>query len=311
MGMNKKLTMAALSLVLLASTGSLMMTRHSSQPSVVKASDHDDGETDIKTKNTNMTDMYVMREADLTGGTFGTGNGQNPNLIMAMYVNPRSIARQQYFFNQTANYTFHIGDVGTDRTNLTKRGSETLRLKFNFAGSNAANGTQNASVQVVPVTTTFDPTSGLPTAVTEGTATTQVLGGGIQAEPPGTIGSATGVIGNINTSPFNLNGQACTFFAGLREDTFTFDVSQFFRVRAFALGKGPAPVGGVVFRPHVPVGGWANNGTNPSLNNAAIDFPKDFNVLAIVLRIPVQALQATQGGTDTVFDVQGTIEVPQ
>ena len=64
-----------------------------SLPKALVASDHDDGEVDTKGRNLNLTDLYAYREKD-----------QNPNakdgdLILTMNTNPRSVARQQYFFS--------------------------------------------------------------------------------------------------------------------------------------------------------------------------------------------------------------------
>jgi len=56
----------------------------------VVASDHDDGETNIKSRNTNLTDLYVFREDWETNS-----NADQGNLIFAMNTNPRSLPRQQ------------------------------------------------------------------------------------------------------------------------------------------------------------------------------------------------------------------------
>jgi hypothetical protein len=74
-------------------------------PKHVVASDHDDGEVDTKGRNVNLTDLYVFREQD-----------QNPtagkdDLIFIMNTNPRSLARQQYYFSTNALYEFKITRV--------------------------------------------------------------------------------------------------------------------------------------------------------------------------------------------------------
>jgi hypothetical protein len=101
--------------------------------------------------------------------------------------------------------------------------------------------------------------------------------------------------GGILTTPINgrpilnrvdVKGQKLLLYAGLREDPFFFDVEQFFRVRAGALGLGPA----AVFR------------------HPGIDFTWGYNVLSIVVRVPVAYLQ--QGSGSTAFDVWTTISVP-
>jgi len=316
--MNKRFAMLLLVVFLTALTGTFLMNRSLT----VKASDHDDGETDIKTKNTNITDVYAMREKDIDPTADPTG----ANMILAMYVNPRSIARQQYFFNEHAFYTFHIGVVGPGHgaagviaqnapggggvADLTSRGREDIRLKFQFSGQNAAKGTQNFAMTFVPVTTTLN-AAGTPVTVTEGNPTTLLANGSVTTEIPG-IG--TGGNNNLTTPKFgtsatnngviapivnpvganaviNNNGNMAVF-AGLREDTFTFDVNQFFRVRAGLKGQG---VAGTLFRAHTATA------------VGAIDFPKDFNVLAIVMRVPIAAINLGVAA-NTTFDVYATVD---
>jgi len=347
--MNKRFALVLVAVFLTALTGTLLMTR---PPSIVKASDHDDGETDIKTKNTNITDVYVMREVDLNPSNLAGKNNAGTNLIMAMYVNPRSIARQQYFFNEHCFYTFHItaqgpgtnlattkngtaiagpsavgeNDAAAGAGNLLNRGAETLRMKFQFSGQNAKAGSQSISAQIVPVVTTLNANKA-PIAVTEGNPTVVTNFGQISPEPPGLGSGGTPVfvngvvtptlgtpgqnaakpnfqppiINNLIFNPATVTGlagasnanQTVNVFAGLREDTFTFDVNQFFRVRAALLGVGPAGTS-AAFRTHTA------NATG------AVDFPKDFNVLAIVLRVPLAAIQTVN--TDQVFDVYATVD---
>ena len=61
----------------------------------VRASDHDDGETDKKSRSLNLTDLYVFRENDQDSGAAAG------NLVFIMGTNPRSVARQQYYFART------------------------------------------------------------------------------------------------------------------------------------------------------------------------------------------------------------------
>ena len=79
--------------LLFAGTGGILTATN-----FVNASDHDDGEVDTKGRNLNLTDLYVFREKD-----------QNPqasanDLVLVMNTNPRSLARQQYFFSTRARY---------------------------------------------------------------------------------------------------------------------------------------------------------------------------------------------------------------
>ena len=63
----------------------------------VQASDHDDGETDLKSRALNLTDHYAFKS--------GT------NLSLVMYVNPRSLPGRQYAMSTNARYEFHVSKV--------------------------------------------------------------------------------------------------------------------------------------------------------------------------------------------------------
>ncbi len=217
-------------------------------PRYLNASDHDDGETDVKSRNTNLTDLFVFREKD-----------QNPaatdgQLIFVMNTNPRSLARQQYYFNTTARYNFNVGQV-SDR-NASPNGQANVSLSFDF-----------------------DPPKG--DEVQQGFYMTVLQNGVSVYKSPKLLTSP------LNTTPvLNNAGSGITVFAGLREDPFFFDVEQYFRVRAGALGIGPA----VGFR------------------NPGLDFTAGYNVNAIVARVPVSLLKGNTNAT--VFDVWETIFQP-
>lgn len=221
-------------------------------PKQLTASDHDDGETDTKGRNLNLTDLYVFREKD-----------QNPSassgdLILVMNTNPRSLARQQYYFSSNARYEFRISRVGNNDEVAT--GRTDIGLRFEFSAPDANNR------QRVKVTASRDG----QTFVADQNITTTPLSQ------------------NPITNQVSLGGSTLGIFAGLREDPFFFDVEQFFRVRAGALGIGPA----VGFR-------------SP---DQAIDFAKGYNVNAIAVRVPIQFLQgSTKAST---FDVWTRIFVP-
>jgi hypothetical protein len=239
----KVLVLAGISVGLVAGATSL--------PRYLMASDHDDGEADTKARSLNLTDLYAFREQD-----------QNPNaapgdLVLVMNTNPRSLARQQYFFSTNARYEFKLTRVADK--DATPTGQEDITLRFEFAPPNDRN------LQQMRFTVIRD-------------------GREISAS-------------NLSTTPLNAekpivnqlvaNGSRFAVFAGLREDPFFFDVEQFFRVRAGALGIGPA----VGFRPA----------------NQALDFAKGYNVNTIVARIPQKFLQ---GDTNTsVYDIWETISL--
>lgn len=221
---------------------------YGSQVAPVVASDHDDGETQIKSRNLNLTDLYVFREDWQTGN-----QADNGNLIMVMNTNPRSLPRQQYFFNTEAIYSFHIGRQSSEENAVT--GQTDLRLDFRFQPP-GANGSQAFAMDVV------NTVNELPVSQTtaSGGATTP----------------AAPLLGDPNPTPvvnnFTVNNSTISVFAGLREDPFFFDVEQFFKVRAGLAGAGPSV------------------GFNPP--DQAQDFAYDYNVNAIVVRAPISFLQA-------------------
>ncbi|MBI4576257.1 MAG: DUF4331 family protein [Planctomycetes bacterium] len=173
----------------------------------VQASDHDDGELELKGRNLNLTDLYAFREGDQTGVT-----ADNANLILIMDTNPRSVARQQYFFSTTARYEFHVTRV-TANTD-TPTGADDVILRFEF-------GTPDTNKRQPVIVTALLDGQVLQSAVRKGTSNpiqTTELGGAI--------------IENTVT----LGTRDLTIFAGLREDPFFFDVEQFFKVRGGAAG---------------------------------------------------------------------------
>jgi hypothetical protein len=238
------------------------------------ASDHDDGENDRKSRALNLTDLYVFREGDQTGVP-----ADNQNLILIMNVNPRSLPRQQYFYSTNALYDFHL----TRRASKTDPvpGTDDVVLRFQF-GSPDAHQRQAITVtalkdgQVLSTSTRSD--NGMPIETTS----LKDMGTPTVAFP-----SSTGVTPTIN--PILLGGTPLTVFAGLAEDPFYFDVEAFFKVRAGALGIGPAV------------------GFNPPAS--AADFTAGYNVLSLVVRVPITFLQGATA--DTTFDVWETISIPE
>lgn len=244
--------------------------------SKVSASDHDDGETNIKSRNLNLTDLYAFRKDSETGVA-----GDASNLILIMNTNPRSLPRQQYFFNTNAFYNFHI----SRRTSATQpvSGVEDIRFEFSFQPPDA-NGKQAAYVQVH----TFN--NGVAAA------TQTFANAGYTTPAPALLSNSASAptVNPIQVAPLaNANSPATTtvnFFAGLREDPFFFDVEQFFKVRASIAANGGAPSFG--------------------FNSVATaqDFAKGYNVNAIVADIPISLLKSANN--ETVFDIWETITVP-
>ncbi|MEK7358521.1 MAG: DUF4331 family protein [Bdellovibrionota bacterium] len=232
-------------------------------PFATLASDHDDGEIDLKGRALNITDVYAFREDNQTGVAGDAGN-----LILIMNTNPRSLPRQQYFFSTSALYQFHLSRVaaGDKAKKPTGKADVVLRLQF-------ANPTPDGRQ---PVTFTIvrdgNETKVDKTAQNQAILTTTLA----QADTP-------------TANDLTVDGKAITLFAGLREDPFFFDVEQFFKVRAHALATG-------TFLGFLPAA-------------QAKDFTHNYNVNAIVLRVPIALLQT--GAGEPVFDVWTTIMVPQ
>ncbi len=222
-------------------------------PKHVDASDHDDGEVDTKGRNVNLTDLYAFREQDQNK------SAGKDDLILVMNTNPRSIARQQYYFSNNALYEFKISRVADK--NVAPNGREDVVLSFQFSPPNA-NGQQEFQLN----------------ARADGYTKT----GKGKTTPLNPEPNASPVVNNLS-----LGNSKVSVFAGLREDPFFFDVEQFFRVRAGALGTGPK----VGFR----------------TPDKAVDFAKGYNVNAIVVRIPRSFLRGSTAAST--FDIWETISV--
>ncbi|MBS2040024.1 DUF4331 family protein [bacterium] len=251
---------------------------HTSAP--VKASDHDDGETNIKARNLNLTDLYVFREDWQTGNA-----ADNTNMVFIMNTNPRSLPRQQYFFNTNAVYSFFVSRRATQDDPVT--GVPDMAFDFNF-GAPGTGGQQAITLNIRRFTNGQD------------TGNKETLSAGLSTPAAPLIGSPnpTPVNNTVTTANGNL-----TVFAGLREDPFFFDVDSYFRTRAFLATNGQVTPD----RSAIPDG--RGNGLLPAATDAnAIDFAKGYNVNAIAVRIPIALLK---GGTaNGVFDVWETIAVP-
>jgi Domain of unknown function (DUF4331) len=220
-------------------------------PKDLMASDHDDGEVDTKGRNLNLTDLYAFREQDQNSAAAAD------DLVLVMNTNPRSVARQQYFFSTNARYEFKLSRVADK--DVTPTGKEDVTLRFEFSPPN------NQNQQQMKLTVMQDGR--------------EVAANNLRTTP---LNSEKTVVNQLAA-----NGSKISVFAGLREDPFFFDVEQFFRVRAGALGTGQA----VGFRPP----------------NQALDFAKGYNVNAIAIRIPQKFIQGNSGAK--IFDIWETISL--
>lgn len=232
----------------------------------LRASDHDDGENDVKARSLNLTDLYVFREDSQTGV-----GGDAGNLVFILNANPRSVARQQYYWSTTALYEFHVTRRAAATDAVT--GAEDVLLRFQFGPPDGAKRqavTVTAVKDGMTLTSSVRSDNGLPITTTP-----------LQQPEPLVVAAA-------DLHPVDLGGSTLTVFSGLREDPFFFDVEQYFRVRAGALGTGP----GVGFRPAA----------------SAVDFTSGYNVNSLVVRVPIAFLAGASGATT--FDVWETISIP-
>lgn len=233
--------LSALALVVLAA---MLIT-----PRLLVASNHDDGEMDLKGRALHTTDFFVFREQD-QNATAGAGD-----LVFVMNVNPRSLPRQEYSFSTGAQYDIHVTRVSDN--NATPTGKTDAMLRFEF-GAPAQDGSQPIKI----------------TAVRDGVTSTA-------AGTPRTTPLAAAAAPIVTQA--TVAGGTLSVFAGLREDPFFFDVEQFFKVRAGALGMGPK----VGFR------------------TPGYDFTAGYNVLSIAVRVPRAWLQGTTSATT--FDAWSTV----
>lgn len=247
----------------------------------VRASDHDDGEIDLKGRALNLTDLYAFREDNQTGRIDDKGN-----LVLVMNTNPNSLPRQQYFFSTEATYDFHIARVKANHKNTAPTGNDNIMLRFQFGEPNEKM-TQPVSVTSYRDNVNVDGGKGL--IALNGTALSEASDAEGMMELNGfrTTSLAESDAKNLKINQAHFGADKLTFFAGLREDPFFFDVDSFFRVRAAAAGFGPP----ASFK-------------SPS---KAEDFTSDRNINTIVVKIPLEFLQTSD--KEPIFDIWTTISI--
>jgi hypothetical protein len=92
---------------------------------LLNASDHDDGEADLKGRALNITDLFIFREKDQNPGA------SDGDLVMIMNVNPRSLPRQQCAFSTSAVYGLHVSRVANNDATPTGAANANLRFETN------------------------------------------------------------------------------------------------------------------------------------------------------------------------------------
>jgi hypothetical protein len=245
------------------------------------ASDHDDGETDIKARALNLSDHFAFKSP-----------GDATKLSLIMYFNPRSLPGKQYLLSTNARYELHVSKAAT----RTSAPTNTSDFKFSFqAGAAAANGVQPITLTTYKDGAMVGTHTGMTTAIAPSRA------------------------GTITENNGNTGGIDVRYFVGPRADSFNFDVVRFFQVRNFLATRffgGPGGIGdataglanncrGDAFL-GAELGGVSDN-DNVNLWNppsCAPDFTKNLNVTAIVLNVPIAQL-----GGGAIFDTWSTISV--
>jgi Domain of unknown function (DUF4331) len=182
-------------------------------PAKIQASDHDDGDIDVRSRALSLTDLYVFREQDQNSSAAAD------DLILVMNTNPRSLARQQYFFSTEARYEFKIARV--NNLDGTPTGSPDMTIRVTF-------GAAHSSTRRQPMTITLLEKGKQPVVINRTQSNRPIV-----TTP---LISANDPV----TNAIEIKGRGVSVFAGLREDPFYFDVEQFFRVRAGLLGRGPS-----------------------------------------------------------------------
>ena len=163
--------------------GALMLAGVLLMPaSAIMASDHDDGESDLKGRSLNLTDLYVFQE------NWQTTGGSADHLIFTMNTNPRSVARQSYFFSTKARYEFHVSRVA-DKT-VRPTGADDVVLRFTF-GAPSETGVQPINIEML--------VAGV--SVGTGTGSTTSL-----------AGSTTNTDASLTSNSMVINGQ--TYYKG-------------------------------------------------------------------------------------------------
>ena len=230
----------------------------------VVASDHDDGENAVKNRALNLTDHLAWRD-----------DADTSMLNLYMYVNPRSLPATQYDFQANARYEFHVTKV-TDKK-AAPTGADDYTFRFAFAAADSA-GNQAITLSVL---------SGGNLVGTGTGATTNYTN------------SKTNTVASRTVNSNSIGGTTYKYFAGMRQDTFFFDVNRFFQVRAYLADT-------FLNAKSVTLAADCAGGAalfNPA--SCAPDFTKNYNISAIALQVPIASMGAT------VFDTWSTISISQ
>lgn len=245
------------------------------------ASDHDDGERDIKARALNLTDHFAFKSPSTPD-----------ELSLVMYVNPRSLPGRPYFLSPNARYEFHVTRVTTRTAAPTPKND----FVFRFEAKEPVGDVQDLTLTVFREGTRVGELTGKSTDFATSQANTNLT------INTGDIGSLTGL----------------KFFVGMRADSFHFDVNRFFQVRTYLAARFFGDADSATLAPNCEGDAFLANIANPGSDatdgdginlfnppSCAPDFTKNLNVTAIVLNVKVAHL----GGS--IFDTWSTISVRQ
>jgi hypothetical protein len=243
------------------------------------ASDHDDGDADLKGRALNLTDHYAFKS--------GT------DLSLITYVSPRSLPDRQYFLSTNARYEQHISKVAA-KTDVPT-GKDDYVLRFEAGAPDAA------GVQPIKLTLLKD---GTEVGTHMGSSTS------FENSKANTVTTNTATIGGMTIKYFvGMRADSFTFDVQRFFQVRSFLATRFFGGSGgngnasaslapncrgdalFAEGSGGADADGV-------------NLWNPP--SCAPDFTKNYNVLSIAANVAIADL-----GGGAVFDTWSTISVLQ
>lgn len=260
---------------LLAGAAAVGTTYH-----VVQASDHDDGEADLKGRALNLTDHFAFKS--------GT------DLSLVMYLNPRSLPGRQYFLSTNARYEFHVTKVASKTGAPTGQDDYVFRFE---AGAPDAAGAQPITLTILQDGNVVGTHTGLSTS--------------FGASKANTVIENTGTQGGIGFKYFVGQRADAFHFDVIRY----FQVRSFLADRFFG-GAGGTPNASATLAPNCRGDALLALGseTNPDADvvnlwnppSCAPDFTKNYNVTAIVLNVPIANL-----GGGAIFDTWSTISVPE
>jgi hypothetical protein len=243
------------------------------------ASDHDDGETDIKSRALNLTDNFA----------FKTGN----DLSLVLYTNPRSLPGKQYFLSPNARYELHVSKAATRASVPTAAEDYVFRFE---ASPPLPTGNQMITLTILANGTVVGTHNGMSTPFASSKANTVV--------------SNAGTVGSFDVRYF-VGQRADSFYFDVNR---FFEVRSFLAQRFFGGAGGTSGDNTASLAPNCngqallsenggPVDADAVNLWNPP--SCAPDFTKGLNVTAIVLNVSLASLSGE------IFDTWSTISVKE